>query len=116
MLQPLVDTLAWLANNLEDTRQLAELTHILGNLMNACSMAISSDLDNTNPGRPWRVLNINRGIVATRSHDIELMREAFETLINTLPPGCGRVLSAGHVGNGSSELPRSCPRCYAGIR
>lgn len=101
MLEPLVDTLAWLANNLEGAQQLAELTQILGDLMSACSVAISSDLDNTNPGRPWRVLNINRGIVATRSHDTQLMRDAFETLITNLPQD-----AAGFFQQGMSEMDR----------
>jgi len=101
MLEPLVDTLAWLANHLEDEPSLAELSDILNNLMNACSIAISSDLDNTNPGRPWRVLNINRGIVATRSHNVELMREAFDTLIQNLPQD-----AAGFFQQGMSEMDR----------
>jgi hypothetical protein len=101
MLEPLVDTLAWLANHIEDTQQLAELTRVLGSLMEACSIAISNDLDNTNPGRPWRVLNINRGIVATRSHDIDLMHEVFETLIRNLPQD-----AAGFFQQGMSEMDR----------
>ncbi|HEY5733642.1 MAG TPA: hypothetical protein VIU36_02660 [Gammaproteobacteria bacterium] len=101
MLEPLVDTLAWLANHIEDTRQLVELTRVLGSLMEACSIAISSDLDNTNPGRPWRVLNINRGIVATRSHDTRLMHEVFETLIRNLPQD-----AASFFQQGMSEMDR----------
>ena len=101
MLEPLVDTLAWLANHIEDTQQLAELTRVLGSLMEACSIAISSDLDNTNPGRPWRVLNINRGIVATRSHDTGLMHEVFETLIRNLPQD-----AASFFQQGMSEMDR----------
>jgi len=101
MLEPLVDTLAWLANHIEDTQQLVELTRVLGSLMEACSIAISSDLDNTNPGRPWRVLNINRGIVATRSHDTGLMHEVFEILIRNLPQD-----AAGFFQQGMSEMDR----------
>jgi len=100
-LEPLVDTLAWLANNLEDENSLAELSNILGDLMDACSLTITSDLDNTNPGRPWRVLNINRGIVATRSHNVELMRDAYETLIKNLPQD-----AAGFFSQGLSEMDR----------
>lgn len=101
MLEPLVDTLAWLANHLEDEQSLAELSNILGDLMNACSLAITSDLDNTNPGRPWRVLNINRGIVATRSYNTALIRDAYETLIKNLPHD-----AAGFFTQGLSEMDR----------
>jgi len=100
-LEPLVDTLAWLANHLDEEQSLAELSDILGDLMNTCSLAITSDLDNTNPGRPWRVLNINRGIVATRSHDVELMRDAYETLIKNLPQDAADFFS-----QGMSEMDR----------
>jgi len=95
MLEPLVDTLAWLANHLDDESSLVELSDILGNLMSACSLTITSDLDNTNPGRPWRVLNINRGIVATRSHNTELMRDAYEILIKYLPQVAAGFFSQG---------------------
>jgi hypothetical protein len=101
MLEPLVDTLAWLANQLDDEQSLAELSKILGDLMNTCSLAITSDLDNTNPGRPWRILNINRGIVATRSHNTELIRDAYETLIKNLPQD-----AAGFFTQGLSEMDR----------
>ena len=101
ILEPLVDTLAWLANHLEDEGQIAELSNILGELINACSLAITSDPDNTDPGRPWRVLNINRCIVATRSHDVALMREAFDILISNLPHE-----AAGFFSQGLSEMDR----------
>lgn len=34
---------------------------------------------------PWRLLNLNVGIVATRTHNTELIRAAFEALIRNLP-------------------------------
>lgn len=83
--ESLVDTLAWLANRLTDPEELTELNDILGKLIQAVGPAISHDPDNASPGHPWRVLNINRGIVATRTHKPEVMEEAFRTLINNLP-------------------------------
>ena len=100
-LEPLVDTLAWLANQLTDRQQLAELSYILGALMDAVSPAISADLDNTNPGRPWRVLNINRGIVATRTHQAAIMEEAFARLRENLPQD-----AAAFFAQGMSEMVR----------
>lgn len=46
---------------------------------------IKADVDQSNPGRPWRVLNFNFAIVATRTQDAPLMHEAFDTLGRNLP-------------------------------
>ena len=46
---------------------------------------IARDLETVNPGRPWRLLNLNRAIVATRTHQPEVMEEAFSALAAQLP-------------------------------
>ena len=99
--EPLVDTLAWLANRLSDSGELVELNDILGKLLQAVSPAIRNDADNNNPGRPWRVLNINRGIVATRTHQPGIMEEAFRTLVKNLP-----LDAPGFFARGMSEMDR----------
>ena len=42
-------------------------------------------LERGNPEHPWRVLNLNRAIVATHTHNPRVMEEAFETLLQNLP-------------------------------
>ncbi|MGB5455305.1 MAG: hypothetical protein WBO18_04930, partial [Gammaproteobacteria bacterium] len=49
------------------------------------SSEIRQDLDQSNPMRPWRIINLNYGIVATRSHDPALMDQAFSKLVENLP-------------------------------
>ena len=100
-LEPVVDTIAWLANQIQDQKELAVLSDSIGLIISACSLAISSDLDNMNPGRPWRVININRGIVATRSHNPEIMDAAFRTLIKNLPQDAPNFFA-----EGMSEMER----------
>ncbi|MCW9004972.1 MAG: hypothetical protein OQK70_06905, partial [Gammaproteobacteria bacterium] len=39
----------------------------------------------TNPVRPWRILNLNWGIVATRSHNAELIDRVYAQLIKNIP-------------------------------
>jgi len=63
----------------------AALSGMIGRIIDACSLETSSGLENMNPGRPWRVININRSIVATRSHSPEIMDVAFQALIKNLP-------------------------------
>lgn len=84
-IQPIVDGLAYLANTIQHETVLAQLARFMGEVMHACSDIIKHDLDIANETRPWRILNINRGIVATRSHDLELMRSVFAELIQAIP-------------------------------
>ncbi len=100
-LESLADTLAWLANQLTDPEELAELSDVFGKLIRAVSPTISSDLDSINPGHPWRVLNINRGIVATRTHKPEVMEEVFRVLIRNLPQDAPDFFA-----HGMSEMDR----------
>ena len=45
--------------------------------------------------RPWRILIINRAIIATRSHDAELMEMAFKSLVESLPEEAARFFEEG---------------------
>ncbi len=84
-LEPVVNALAGIANRTGDTDLLGELSRSMGEIAGAAAPAVRHDLDKGNPSRPWRVLNLNRGIVATRSLDTTAMRAAFEDLQNNLP-------------------------------
>ena len=84
-LEPVVDALALLANNLRDPSQLEALSHVISRIVAAVSPMISQDLEKLNPGRPWRVLLLNQSIIATRSHNPELMEQAFAVLTGKLP-------------------------------
>jgi len=84
-LEPVVNALARLANRTFEPAELAALCDRMGEVLGAASPVVRADLDDASPGRPWRVLNINRGIVATRSHDPERMERAFEDLTRNLP-------------------------------
>lgn len=100
-LEPVVDTLAWLANYTKDQNELAMLSDIIGKIIDACSLSLRSDLESMNPGRPWRVINMNYGIVATRSHNPEIMEAAFQTLIKNLPRDAPNFFT-----EGMSEMER----------
>ncbi len=100
-LEPLVDTLAWLANLLTDPEELTELGCVLGRLMEAVSPTVRSNPDSISAGHPWQVLNINRGIVATRTLKPEVMEEAFLSLVKNLP-----LDAADFFARGMSEMDR----------
>lgn len=80
-----VNSLAAWANELQDTVQIGELAKVIRDIIDAASGQVRRDLEQDNPMRPWRILNLNYGIVATRSHDPELMEEAFSVLVENLP-------------------------------
>jgi hypothetical protein len=80
-----VDALADTANRTNDPRQLTQMAAFMGAVAQACDDYLQQDLEKTNPGRPWRLLHLNRGIVATRSHDPALMQQVFDELVRSLP-------------------------------
>lgn len=84
-LELVVNSLAAWANELQDTVQIAQLAKVIREIIDAASGEIRKDIEQTNPMRPWRILNLNYGIVATRSHDPVLMDKAFGVLVENLP-------------------------------
>jgi len=84
-LGPVVNGAASLANSLSQPTELGQLYGQLTEIVNAVSPQISQDTASTDPTRPWRVLLLNRAIVATRSHEPMLMEEAFDSLVEYLP-------------------------------
>ena len=84
-LELVVNSLAAWANELQDTLQIADLAKVIREIIDGTSSEIRRDLDQSNPMRPWRIINLNYGIVATRSHDPSLMDEAFALLVKNLP-------------------------------
>lgn len=84
-LEPVVNALALTANTLQDTAALGKLAGFMGRVVAAVDDVIKQDLEKSNPGRPWRLLQLNRGIVATRSHNPALMESAFDDLVKHLP-------------------------------
>jgi hypothetical protein len=94
-LEPVVDALAMVANNTADAAELESLSGIMGDIAAAVSPVIREDLEKINPGRPWRVLLLNNGIVATRSHNPDIMEAAFAVLTRHLPEDAARFFTEG---------------------
>ena len=84
-LEPVVDALARSANRTQDPGELLALYQTMGEIIDAVAPVIRQDLEKTNPGRPWRILHLNRAIVATRTHQTDVMDEAFRQLTEHLP-------------------------------
>jgi hypothetical protein len=94
-LEPVVDAIALQANAIRDPHRLEVLCEQIHRIVPAVSPLISQDIEKINPGRPWRVLLLNQGIVATRSHNTRLMEQAFAELTRYLPDDAARFFSEG---------------------
>ena len=91
----LVNSLAGYANEISEPHQLADLAAVIKEVVDACDNEIRTDLDQTNMMRPWRILNLNYGIVATRSHQPELIEQAYDALANNLPQDARQFFKEG---------------------
>jgi hypothetical protein len=84
-LTPIVNALARLANTLSDPVTLGQLYQLTDELHQAVDATIRLDQEKSNPDRPWRLLMMNQAIIATRSHQTELIEEAFQHFVEALP-------------------------------
>ncbi len=84
-LEPIVNSIALMANNLSEIREMEQLCNVLGEIMEAVAPQLKQDIEQDDMLSPWRLLNLNRGIIATRSHNTILMEDAFQTLTDNLP-------------------------------
>jgi hypothetical protein len=91
----LVNSLAGYANELTEPHMLADLAAVIKEVIDACDNEIRRDIDQSNMMRPWRVLNLNYGIVATRSHLPELIEQAYDALIENLPQDARQFFKEG---------------------
>ena len=84
-LEPVVNAIAQLANLMQEKQSLLALSEVIAEVVEHCSPELKLDEDDTEESRPWRLLHINRGIVATRTHDLEIMKQAFDEFLIYLP-------------------------------
>jgi hypothetical protein len=89
-----VNAAAALANQLREPDELAVLHGLMTEIVDGVSPAtIQRDL--ANPNRPWRLLLLNRAIVATRSHRTNLMVESFQAICEQLPDDAAEFFREG---------------------
>ncbi len=91
----LVNSLAEYANEITEPHLIADLTTVIKEVVDACDNEIRRDVEQTNMMRPWRILNLNYGIVATRSHNPELIEQAYDSLVKNLPQDARQFFKEG---------------------
>jgi len=90
-----VNAIASYANSLQEPDSLQALCMLIGNVIEVIDTEIKKDVEATNPMRPWRILNLNWGIVATRTHNTEIMEQVFDKLINNIPDDAQQFFNEG---------------------
>ncbi|MGB5614825.1 MAG: hypothetical protein WBM59_17935 [Sedimenticolaceae bacterium] len=93
-LAPVVNAVAHFANQTAHPQHMTDLYTQCCELIDATSPACE-DSASSQPGHPWRLLLLNRAIVATRSHNPELMEPAFDAIVECLPGEAERFFAEG---------------------
>ena len=91
VLEQLVNSISAIANKIKEPAELADLSTVIAEVITIVAPENRQDT----PDSPWRMLNLNYGIVATRSYDPEIMRTTFELLISHIPAGVAAFFKEG---------------------
>ena len=94
-LLPIVNAFAQRANRTQDKEQLVTLFHEMRRIIEHTEDSIKADTDKLDPARPWKILNLNYAIVATRTQLPEFMTLAYSDLELNLPDECPEFFEEG---------------------
>lgn len=94
-IEPLVDALASQANHVRDPQALEHLTHLTTRIIRSIAADARMTLDRRYASPTWRMLNLNYGIVATRTNNPALMEHAFEELVRNVPAEAPQFFAEG---------------------
>jgi hypothetical protein len=96
-----VNAIAVLANTYHDKVSLESLYEATTFIICAIADELKIPVNSLNPSDPWRLLNLNYGIIATRTHTPELMESAFSVLLENFPDDARNFFK-----QGMSEMER----------
>lgn len=94
VLEPVVNTLARRANSAHDSADLVELCAAAREVLEHVAPRLRNH-DDAGAEQPWRILNLNCAIIATRSQQPELMQAAYDLLEHHLPHECAAFYGEG---------------------
>lgn len=114
--EALTNALAQQANALRDPQTLRRLSDVMGELIEAAPLILRADLVRIDPSRPWRVMHLNRAIVATRAFDVEAMEAAFGALLARLPEDAEAFFNEGIQRAEQMGAPRAVLDCFERYR
>ncbi len=94
-LEPVVNAIASMVNRTQSIQQLENLFQVINSIVNGVLPEISQNIEDINPHRPWRILLLNRAIVATRTCQPTLIEVAFGTIVEYLTEDTASFFSEG---------------------
>lgn len=94
-LEPVVNALARRANTTHNPDDLTALYYVAREIVAHAAPQTRNGFETADAAHPWRVLNVNLAIIATRTQDPELMNGAFDLLEQNLPDECGAFYEEG---------------------
>lgn len=100
------DAFATLVNRENESQGLASLRLLMDEVLESASDTVKADEDRSNPWRPWRVLNLNMGIAATRSLDTQLMEDTFKELGRRVPDDLPGFFADGKRQMDAQDVPQ----------
>lgn len=80
-----VNTLATVSNTTQEKISLEALYEVATYIITAVPEDIKSSSSTLGEGEPWKVLVLNYCIISTRTHNPELMKTAFDVLLEYFP-------------------------------
>lgn len=94
-LEGTADGFGRIVNATSATDELRSLCDLMEEVIEAASVRLQLDEDRGDTWRPWRVINLNVGIAATRSLDPKLIERTFDKLGRRLPQDMPGFLADG---------------------
>jgi len=94
-LEGTADGFGMIVNGTRSTDDLRALCEMMEEVIESASVSVRRDEDRGDARRPWRVINLNAGIAATRSLDPDLMHRTFEKMGQRLPEDMPDFLADG---------------------
>jgi hypothetical protein len=84
-LRPVVNAIARKANTQLDPGIFSSLFTQINEIMEAIDEGVRQDIESNDPAHPWRILLLNRAIIATRSFQPVLIDTAYMDIVTFLP-------------------------------
>ena len=104
-LEPIVNAVSRIANSIGQPADLEQLYREISEIFYAVSEPVRQDMEDSNPLRPWRILLLNRAIIATRSHQPLLIEDAYKDIVTMLPEDASRFFRQGMEQMDTSGYP-----------
>ena len=74
-----------IANQTNEPDSLIKLHKVAEETTSFAHEMIKTDIDKSESGHPWRILNLNHGIIASRTHNTNIIYSVFKQLLLYLP-------------------------------